>query len=504
MRRIVLALLMIASAAPLFATDPILIGPYQYDGAGNVRAIGSGESFLYDRDSRLVSATMTPGAETFGYDPFGNRTSAQITSGITRCNNGADCLRMPQMKSRTNRIAEASYNAAGAVVTLDSRIYAYDSTGMMTSQTNAQRSLQYVYTADDERIAVYTGGRWEWSLRDPDDHVIRQVTSNDAASAPGSTNWTWSEDNIFRGGAVLASERPAIGRRHFHLDHLGTPRLITADTGAIAAQYEYYAFGPQPDDSGPRETPTEELEYTGHQRDLTAGDVHVLDYMHARYYTGAMGRFLAVDPLADSERAAANPQMWNRYAYVQNNPMTNVDPNGKETRVFFIGATNIVSDSSGAFGHTAVWVSANGHSNGLSFGGQFDFRKDSAYQNFVSSYTNEGRTVDVMVLNTTPEQDKAMLEHIDATKPNLGTWSILGNNCTTTTAETLKAGGVLPSTQAVVWRGGVTRTDVPDDFRPEQLKDTLLSMKNVVKEHYEVKPPTKEETKKLLDRLEQP
>jgi RHS repeat-associated protein len=214
------------------------------------------------------------------------------------------------------------------------------------------------------------------------------------------------------------------------------------------------------------------------------------DYLHARYYSANVGRFLSVDPVLDMERAPAKPQMWNRYAYVQNNPVTNVDPDGKETRVFFIGATNIVRDSSGAFGHTAIYVSAGGHSNGLSFGGQFDFRRDSAYQNFVNSYTSEGGTVDVLVLNTTPEQDKAMLAHIDSTKPNLGTWSLLSNNCTTTTAETLKAGGVLPSTQTVVWRGGVTKVDTPTDVRPEQLKDALLSTKGVVKEYYEAKPVT--------------
>src|SRR4051794_36376429 len=65
MRRIVLALLIALSAAPLFASDPIVLGPYQYDGAGNIRAIGTNESFLYDRDSRLVTAAMTPGTQTF-------------------------------------------------------------------------------------------------------------------------------------------------------------------------------------------------------------------------------------------------------------------------------------------------------------------------------------------------------------------------------------------------------------------------------------------------------
>jgi RHS repeat-associated protein len=131
---------------------------------------------------------------------------------------------------------------------------------------------------------------------------------------------------------MLASERPAAGRRHFHLDQLGTPRLITTDTGAIAAQYEYYAFGPQPD-AATVETPTEELKFTGHQRDLAPGDVHVLDYMHARYYDGAVGRFLAVDPELHADRAVRLPQKWNRYAYALNNPILNIDPDGRDEEI---------------------------------------------------------------------------------------------------------------------------------------------------------------------------
>jgi RHS repeat-associated protein len=325
MRRTVFVLLATLSALSSLATEPVVLGPYQYDGAGNISAIGPNEQFLYDRDARLRKAVMTPGTQTFTYDAFGNRTDAQTTSGITHCNGGADCARVTGVQSPTNRLIGANYDAAGALTSLDGRLYTYDPLGMMTSQHYTQL-VQYVYTADDERIAVYNGSRWEWSLRDAGAHVIRQVTSDDAPSAPASASWTWTADEVFRGGTLLASERPAaIGRRHFHLDHLGTPRLITTDTGSIAASYEYYAFGPQPDAS-PAEIPTEELKFTGHQRDLANGDLHVLDYMHARYYDGAVGRFLSVDPAIGK---AGDPQSWNRYAYVDNNPLNHLDPTGR-------------------------------------------------------------------------------------------------------------------------------------------------------------------------------
>jgi uncharacterized protein RhaS with RHS repeats len=43
--------------------------------------------------------------------------------------------------------------------------------------------------------------------------------------------------------------------------------------------------------------------------------------MHARYYTASMGRFLSVDPGRDG---------WNLYAYVGNNPVSSIDPDGRE------------------------------------------------------------------------------------------------------------------------------------------------------------------------------
>src|SRR6185437_15004712 len=47
----------------------------------------------------------------------------------------------------------------------------------------------------------------------------------------------------------------------------------------------------------------------------------------ARYFSSAQGRFTSVDPLAASGKPM-NPQTWNRYAYVLNNPLRLIDPTG--------------------------------------------------------------------------------------------------------------------------------------------------------------------------------
>jgi len=50
------------------------------------------------------------------------------------------------------------------------------------------------------------------------------------------------------------------------------------------------------------------------------------DYMHARYYSPNLGRFISVDPVGG---AVGSSQSWNRYSYVENNPIILIDPDGR-------------------------------------------------------------------------------------------------------------------------------------------------------------------------------
>ncbi len=74
---------------------------------------------------------------------------------------------------------------------------------------------------------------------------------------------------------------------------------------------------------------------SGKERDNESG----LDFFGARYYGSSLGRFMSVDPKAASGKLA-NPQSWNRYSYVLNNPLALFDPDGKEA-YFAVQGNNI-------------------------------------------------------------------------------------------------------------------------------------------------------------------
>ena len=115
--------------------------------------------------------------------------------------------------------------------------------------------------------------------------------------------------------------RMAAGPAYYHTDALGSPVVQTDATGQeIAGSRRHYEPYGQllsdlvPADQGPG--------YTGHVTDVLTG----FSYMQQRYYDLIVGRFLSVDPVV---AAATDGSNFNRYLYVNNNPYTNIDPDGR-------------------------------------------------------------------------------------------------------------------------------------------------------------------------------
>lgn len=292
---------------------------YTYDGSGNIRQIGT-DAYVYDAVGRLVQADTNGIRRMYTYDAFGNRQSCAQP--------GTDCQYGRTVDPAKNQIVGGHYDAAGNLDDFDSHLYSYDAFNMQTRDLFGGVAREYVYTAGDERIAVYVpnSGTWRWSMRDASGKVLRELTSRNPTNGTlGTASWTWVRDYVYRDGLLLASRQleadGTVSTYRYHLDHLGTPRRVTDTTNHVIGEHSYHAFGPESSEGRVDEPVQTALKYTGHERDPD------LDYMHARYYDSDMGRFLSVDP---GGFYPERPQSWNRYAYVENNPLRSIDPDGRD------------------------------------------------------------------------------------------------------------------------------------------------------------------------------
>src|SRR3989338_3203667 len=125
---------------------------------------------------------------------------------------------------------------------------------------------------------------------------------------------------------------------YHHGDHLGSSHIITEGKasarhsgivyrkGQLLQRFEYSPFGQETYVLNPnlKFDPS----YTGQTYDIESG----LYYYKSRYYNPQLGRFIQPDTIVPD---AKNLQAYNRYTYVNNNPLKYVDPTGHFFGGFF-------------------------------------------------------------------------------------------------------------------------------------------------------------------------
>jgi RHS repeat-associated protein len=193
--------------------------------------------------------------------------------------------------------------------------YTYDAEGNVL-QVDGGSTAQYVYDALNRRVRVQTANStYEYLF----DYAGRRISS-------------WLEPNNFGNEGRIYWGNQQIAYRAWdsttffdYQDWQGTERMRTDYTGAIVSTYGSLPSGDgyTPNENDPIGNAQDNLHFAMLDHDSESGTEHA----QFRQYSSTQGRWMSPDPY-DGSYHFGNPQSFNRYTYVKNNPLGRVDPLG--------------------------------------------------------------------------------------------------------------------------------------------------------------------------------
>jgi RHS repeat-associated protein len=296
-------------------------------------------TYSADDLSRIASVSCgSTWAQTFTYDAFGNLTKNGSISWI------------PGYNASTNHYALAgtSYDANGNVLKDSLNTYTWDAAGknLSTLYGNNGQTWAFTYDAFGHKVEWLANGNYELSY---------VTLGNYKLSASGQTA-NYSLYPLPRGSVLsFGGGWQAVQMA----DWLGTIRAVASDpgndiqTGAHAPFGEEYSFTAQ--------YPRPSI-FTGQEDDGNANPT--IYYFQERPYPSSQGRWLSPDPAGSSSVDPTNPQSWNRYAYVLNNPLSNVDPDGLDCVYLNDAGNGVFSIDHNSNPEECSGPDANGNPNG--------------------------------------------------------------------------------------------------------------------------------------------
>jgi RHS repeat-associated protein len=250
--------------------------------------------------SKSVLASHTGSSFSAAYSDTTNRLTTIGSTTVTYDSNG---------NVTYDGFHHYTWDGEGNLATLDSNPETYDAFDRRVEQSSNGTYTEIVFGPAGNKLALMSG---------------QTVTKVFTPLSGGAT-------------AVYTSS----GLQYYrHSDWLGSSRLASGTNRTVYYDGAYAPFG-----EPYAETGTTDRDFTGQNQDLTPGSTGDLyDFLYREYHP-TQGRWVSPDPAGLNAANPANPQSWNRYAYVMNNPLGYTDPLGLD----YCAPGSQIFDGSGSF-----------------------------------------------------------------------------------------------------------------------------------------------------------
>ena len=315
-------------------------------------------SYTYNRQSNLTSLRRNGRTGTSSYGLIDDLTLTLDGNWLTRVDDAA-----------TSSAYNNGFEFKDAVK--QDNEYTYDKNGNMTKDLNKKiTDIQYnclnspsKVTFQDDSTITYTYAVNGTKLRTV--HTIGDTTST--TDYCGNVIYENGAQKLLLtdAGHITLSDK----KYHYYLqDHQGNNRVVVDQTGQKEEVNHYYPFGGT---FASAEKSIQPYKYNGKELDTKNG-LNWYDY-GARYYDVAIGRWNAVDPMAEMYYS------WSPYAYCVDSPTNYVDPTGCFSTKFgawlyklFNGGDQILKDIGGEY-FVSTQVEHSGDEVGATVNRRFDW-----------------------------------------------------------------------------------------------------------------------------------